>query len=60
MLLHYSVDGTVAGSDLPLRQRKQKTLDTVGMHIDEVLRIEPSFEYDDFEEVYVSPKGVSC
>lgn len=30
----------------------------VGMHIDEVLRIEPSFEYDDFEEVYVSPKGV--
>lgn len=30
----------------------------IGMHIDEVLQIEPSFEYDDFEEVYVSPKGV--
>lgn len=29
----------------------------IGMHIDEVLQIEPSFEYDDFEEVYVSPKG---
>ncbi|SPT81564.1 Uncharacterised protein [Niallia circulans] len=30
----------------------------VGMHIDEVLKIEPSFEYDDFEEVYCSPKGI--
>lgn len=30
----------------------------VGMHIDEVLKIEPSFVYDDFEEVYVSPKGI--
>ena len=29
----------------------------IGMHIDEVLQIEPSFEYDDLEEVYVSPKG---
>lgn len=28
------------------------------MHIDEVLELEPSFEYDDFEEVYISPKGV--
>ncbi|WP_257204963.1 hypothetical protein [Shouchella clausii] len=30
----------------------------VGMHIDEVLKIEPSFEYDDFEEVYCSSKGI--
>lgn len=30
----------------------------IGMHIDEVLQIEPSFEYDDFEEVYFSPKGI--
>lgn len=30
----------------------------IGMHIDEVLRIEPSFVYDDFEEVYCSPKGI--
>ncbi len=30
----------------------------VGTHIDEVLRIEPSFVYDDFEEVYCSPKGI--
>lgn len=30
----------------------------VGMHIDEVLRIEPSFVNDEFEEVYCSPKGV--
>lgn len=30
----------------------------VGMHIEEVLKLEPSFEYDDFEEVYFSPKGI--
>ena len=30
----------------------------VGTHIDDVLRIEPSFVYDDFEEVYYSPKGI--
>ena len=30
----------------------------IGMHIDEVLQVEPSFEYDDFEEVYVSSKGI--
>jgi hypothetical protein len=30
----------------------------IGMHIDDVLKIEPSFEYDDFEEVYFSPKGI--
>ncbi|CAM4448375.1 hypothetical protein [Paenibacillus tarimensis] len=30
----------------------------IGMPIDEVLEIEPSFEYDDFEEVYCSPKGI--
>ncbi|WZY01325.1 hypothetical protein NSQ26_04625 [Bacillus sp. FSL W7-1360] len=30
----------------------------IGMHIEEVLKIEPSFEYDDFEEVYCSPKGI--
>lgn len=30
----------------------------IGMPIDEVLKIEPSFEYDDFEEVYCSPKGI--
>ena len=30
----------------------------IGQPIDEVLRLEPSFEYDDFEEVFVSPKGV--
>jgi hypothetical protein len=28
------------------------------MHIDDVLEIEPSFVYDDFEEVYYSPKGI--
>lgn len=26
--------------------------------IDEVLKLEPTFEYDDFEEVYFSPKGI--
>ncbi|UTR13947.1 hypothetical protein MM221_15215 [Salipaludibacillus sp. LMS25] len=31
---------------------------SIGMHIDEILEIEPSFEYDGFEEVYCSPKGV--
>lgn len=30
----------------------------VGMHIDEVLKFEPTFEYDDFEEVYFSSKGI--
>lgn len=30
----------------------------IGMHIDDVLRIEPSLVYDDFEEVYCSPKGI--
>lgn len=30
----------------------------IGMPIDKVLEIEPSFIYDDFEEVYCSPKGV--
>lgn len=30
----------------------------IGMHIDEVLKLEPSFVYDDFEEVYCSPKGI--
>ncbi|GED61025.1 hypothetical protein ABER61_22460 [Brevibacillus formosus] len=30
----------------------------IGMHIDEVLKIEPSFEYDEFEEVYCSNKGI--
>ncbi|TQR39809.1 hypothetical protein C7Y47_01925 [Lysinibacillus sphaericus] len=30
----------------------------VGMHIDEVLKLEPSFIYDEFEEVYCSSKGV--
>lgn len=30
----------------------------IGMHITEVLKIEPSFQYDDFEEVYCSPQGV--
>lgn len=30
----------------------------IGMHIDDVLSREPSFSYDDFEEVYCSPKGV--
>ena len=30
----------------------------IGMHIDEVLEKEPSFQYDDFEEVYVSANGI--
>ncbi len=30
----------------------------IGMHINEVLEIEPSFVYEDFEEVYVSDKGI--
>ena len=30
----------------------------IGMNIRELLKIEPSFEYEDFEEVYVSPKGI--
>lgn len=28
------------------------------MHIDEVLKLEPSFIYDEYEEVYWSSKGV--
>ncbi|MEK4472940.1 hypothetical protein NSQ91_06975 [Paenibacillus sp. FSL R7-0048] len=31
---------------------------TIGMHIDDVLKIEPSFVYDDFEEIYCSDKGI--
>ena len=31
---------------------------SIGMHIDDVLKIEPSFIYDEFEEVYCSSKGV--
>ncbi len=31
---------------------------SIGMHIDDVLKIEPSFIYDDFEEVYISDKGI--
>ncbi len=30
----------------------------IGMHIYDVLRLDPSFIYDDFEEVYCSPKGI--
>ncbi|MFJ8087132.1 hypothetical protein ACIQ7N_02830 [Lysinibacillus sp. NPDC095746] len=30
----------------------------IGMPIDRALEIEPSFEYDDFEEIYCSPKGI--
>lgn len=30
----------------------------IGMHIDDVLEIEPSFVYDEFEEVYCSNKGI--
>ena len=30
----------------------------VGQPEEEALRLEPSFKYDDFEEVFVSPKGV--
>jgi hypothetical protein len=30
----------------------------MGMNIEDVLNIEPSFQYDDFEEVYCSPKGI--
>ncbi len=30
----------------------------VGMHIDEVLKLEPSFVYEDFEEFYISDKGI--
>lgn len=31
---------------------------SIGMPIEDVLKIEPDFEYDEFEEVYCSPKGV--
>src|SRR5205807_1175888 len=31
---------------------------SIGMHIDDVLKLEPSFVYDDFEEVYCSSKGI--
>ncbi|MCM3548616.1 hypothetical protein M4D48_08525 [Alkalihalobacillus clausii] len=43
-----------------LKDYKGKLFDNIhiGMHIDDVLKIEPSFEYDDFEEVYCSPKGI--
>jgi hypothetical protein len=43
-----------------LKDYKGKLFDNIhiGMHIDDVLKIEPSFEYDDFEEVYYSPKGI--
>ncbi|PAD45918.1 hypothetical protein, partial [Shouchella clausii] len=43
-----------------LKDYKGKLFDNIhiGMHIDDVLTIEPSFEYDDFEEVYCSPKGI--
>ncbi|MBA4602111.1 hypothetical protein H2C83_07220 [Thermoactinomyces sp. AMNI-1] len=43
-----------------LKNYKGKLFDKIriGMHIDEVLQHEPSFIYDDFEEVYCSPKGV--
>jgi hypothetical protein len=30
----------------------------IGMHIDDVLKLEPSFVYDEFEEVFCSPKGI--
>lgn len=30
----------------------------LGMHINDVIKLEPSFVYDDFEEVYCSTKGV--
>lgn len=30
----------------------------VGMPMEEALQIDSSFEYDEFEEVYVSPKGI--
>ena len=30
----------------------------MGMHIDEVLKLEPSFVYEDFEEFYISDKGI--
>lgn len=32
---------------------------SIGIHIDDVFKIESSFVYDDFEEVYCSPKGIS-
>lgn len=43
-----------------LKDYKGKLFDeiSIGMHIDDVLKIEPSFIYDDFEEVYVSDKGI--
>lgn len=31
---------------------------SIRMHIDDALKLEPSFVYDDFEEVYCSPKGI--
>lgn len=30
----------------------------IGMKIEDVLKIDPSYIYDDFEEVYISPKGI--
>lgn len=31
---------------------------SIGMPIEDVLKTEPDFEYDEFEEVYCSPKGI--
>ncbi|MCG8538690.1 MAG: hypothetical protein MJA82_01965 [Clostridia bacterium] len=43
-----------------LKNYKGKLFDSIciGMHIDEVLKIDSSFIYDDFEEVYISSKGI--
>ncbi|EFM12392.1 conserved hypothetical protein [Paenibacillus curdlanolyticus YK9] len=43
-----------------LRNYSGKLFDTIqiGMPISEVLAIEPSFEYDEFEEIYCSSKGI--
>ena len=30
----------------------------IGMNVNDILKIEPSFEYEDFEEVFISPKGI--
>ena len=31
---------------------------SIGMTVEELLEVEPSFSYDDFEEVWISDKGV--
>lgn len=43
-----------------LKEYKGRLFDKiyVGISTDEMLKIEPSFEYDEFEEVYVSNKGI--